>query len=661
MITGKRAFEGSSPASVVGAIMERPAPSIAAVAPPALDRALQRCLAKDADERWQTARDLKAELEWIATAPAATSAASISKRSNIATAAAAVALALVAATLLLLVWSRFRGAPPVSEPLSLDLSLPAGQSFQDMDSPVLAISPDGARIAYCANASKGAPQLYVRELHSYQLTAIPKSDGAISPFFSPDGRWIAFDQDGKLKRVPVTGGVPETIADQSTSGGEWASDGNIYFYPRAFFNLYRLRPGGGPPDKLNVRAGEMSERFPQLLPGGKAVLVTAWNMTGGSFDDAHIVGVRIATGERKQLITGGFAARFVPPDHLIYARAGSLMAVHFDPEALETQGSPVPVINDLLTASQAGAAQFAVSQSGTLVYLSAPAPSPENDLAWIERDGSARPFGLKPQQYQSPRFSPDGQKLALTVRQTNPQIWVYDLGRATLRQMTFGEGENEVPLWSPNGREIAYAANGRKQAVILEVDGSAPERVIASIPDHFHLLSWSPDGKLIAFEKFASGHVEIWMLPVSSGQKPYRILERSAAGQPAFSPSGRLLAYTSRESGSNEVFVTSFPGPGETTQVSKDGGDEPLWSRDGRELFYAHRDVLMRATVSSSPSLSVGKPEVLFSARFLRSPKAGPNYDIAPGNKRFIMATSPQSSGSIQARVVLNWTSRLNQ
>ena len=656
MLSGKRAFEGSSPASVIAAIIERPAPSVADVAPPALDRVLQRCLAKDPENRWQSARDLKAALGWAA-APEFGSAVPAAKDTGprlgrLPWIVAAGIFVLAAALGFTLAGLRNDRAHAI-QPVNLSIALPQGQFVSALESAALAISADGKRVVYHGSGPNGY-QLYLRDLDSFRTTPMPGTQGALNPFFSPDGQWVAFTGQGKLNKVALTGGAVQVICDSfgANGGGAWDSDGNIYFSTGVLSPAFRVSAAGGPPQAITRMEGEEGASWPQLLPGGKTLLKTTW--TTASFDDALIEAVNLSTGQRRVLITGGSAARFVPPDFLIYARAGKLMMARFDPERLEVKNTPVQVLGDLMTVPSSGAPQFDISATGTLVYLSASAGIYENNLDWIERGAKPQSFGIKPGLYQSPRFSPDGRKVALTVRLPSPEIWIYDLNRGTLQQMTFAPGENEIPVWSPDSRQIAYAGNGRKQAYVFPVDGSSPERAIASIPDHFHLDSWSADGSLIALEKYVNRSPEIWMLPTAGNRQPYRYMDHAI--YPAFSPDGHWLAYVSGDLRNYNVYIQRFPGPGERIQVSTEAGLEPVWSRDGRELYFESGDTLFGVDVATTPNLVVGKPEVVYQGHFWHSNIAGPNYDVAPDGKRVLMVDSDPEPELTQIHVVLNWT-----
>lgn len=674
MLTGKMAFSGETVTDTLAAVVRaEPEWSVLPSATPARVRVLlQRCLEKDAKQRLQAIGEARIAIDDVfsgAPQPTSPVLAPVSTpfwhRATLGWAVAAcLAVALAAALAIALAVSR-NGRTGANEPVSLSIDLPQGQSIQASDIAPLAISPDGKRVVYIGVTSDG-PQLYMRELDSFRTTPIAGTQGAINPFFSPDGQWIAFSAGG-LKKVALTGGaVQEVSKAPAPYGGNWGSDDKIYFTTGPISLVSGVPATGGTPQEVITREEtEEGDVWPQLLPGGKALLVTKWSPATASFDDTVIEVVDLSSRKRRVLITGGAGARFVRPNLLVYAHAGSLMTVHFDPVSLELQGTPVGMLGDLITMPASGAAQFNVSDTGTLVYLSGSARRIENNLDWI---GSGmkepQPFGMKPGLYQSPRFSPDGRKVALTVRQPSPEIWIYDLNRGTLQQMTFALGENEVPVWSPDGRQIAYAGNGRNQAYVFPVDGSSPERPIATIPDHFHLHSWSADGSLIAFEKYVNGSPEIWMLPTAGSRQPYRYIDH--AHDPAFSPDGRWLAYVSVSVGASapglqaqNVYIQRFPGPGERIQVSTADGTEPVWSRDGHDLYYEAGDSLFRASVATAPSLVVGKPEVVYQGHFWRSNIVGPNYDVAPDGKRFLMVDSDKELELTQIHVVLNWTSQL--
>jgi Tol biopolymer transport system component len=305
--------------------------------------------------------------------------------------------------------------------------------------------------------------------------------------------------------------------------------------------ILRVSDSGGTPQaatKLQADKGELADFSPDILPDGKTLLFTAFS--GGNIDDGALVAQKIGSDERKVIVTKGADAHFFAPNHLLYMRAGNLMATEFDAGKLETAGSPAVVVQDVLMQPATGLAQYDVSGNGTLIYVNGGKQAVENSLVLAEHDAKVQPLPVKPNLYESPRFSPDGKLLALTVRLPDPDIWVYDIERGALRRITFAPGEDELPVWSPDGKRIAFASNGRQQAFMVAVDGSGQEEPLMKNESHFHLQSWSPDGKLIAYERLgSSGQYEIWMLPLGGDRKPYSYLvSQFHVSQPAFSMDG---------------------------------------------------------------------------------------------------------------------------
>jgi serine/threonine-protein kinase len=368
----------------------------------------------------------------------------------------------------------------------------------------------------------------------------------------------------------------------------------------------------------------------------------------------------LATGERKELVANGFDPRFLPPGYLLYSHAGNVLAVRFDPVKLTVTGDPIPVAQGIVTNSVFGTAQYDVSTNGIFVFIPGGRQSTENNLVWAEHDVKPQPFPVKTNLYESPRFSPDGRQLALTVRFPDPDVWIYDLERGALRRITFAPGEDELPVWSPDGKRIAFASNGRQQAFVIPADGSGQEEPLLKNDSHFHLQSWSPDGKLIAYERLGStARWEIWMLPMEGEHKPYPYLQGQFSElHPAFSPDGKWLAYTSGESGRAEVYVQRFPGPGEKIQVSTDGGIYPVWSRDGRRLIYENSDTLWSVDVTGSPTFSVGKTHVLYQGEIWND-AAGPNYALSPDGKRIVVVERSKDAAESNINVILNWNEEL--
>ena len=682
MLTGKRAFEGSSPASVIAAIMERPAPSIAAIAPSPLDWVLKTCLAKDPDERWQSARDLKLELERIASSSGEASTSTAPSRSRLGRlgwiAAGAFALAFIVAGVLL--YSATRPAPPrplmhLNVEIAPDTPL-ARVAVTSLGGNMLALSPDGARLALTLRGADGKVRLHTRLLNQSQVTPLAGTENAYAPFFSPAGDWIAFFAEGKLKKIAVEGGAAVTLCDAPRgSGASWGDDGNIIAALNNTGVLSRVPSGGGTPvpvTKLN--SGEVTHRWPQVLPGSQAVLFTAAAQLGLSYDDANIEVISLKTGERKTIQRGGFSARYLADatgsngtGHLIYLHETTLFAVPFDPGRLAATGTPTPILEDVSSTGAAGgdfAFAGAPSGPGTFVYLSRKGSLAGWPISWVDSSGKTQPLHAPPGQYFAPRFSPDGKRLAFSMNNgKGADIWVKDLDRDTPSRLSFLPGVNNRPVWTPDGKNIVFQSTNPAAPGLYGIrsDGSGEaKRLTEGKPLLENPFSFSLDGKRLAFHQAGNGgSPDIFTMPVEvdPGRGALRLGKAElflgtpfTEVNPAFSPDGRWLAYASTESGTREVYVRPFPGPGGRWQVSTGGGSLPLWSRDGRELLFETLDQhVMAVSYTSShtaggDTFAAGKPRVWTETR-LRSSGIQSNYDLAPDGKRLAAFVADDANG----------------
>jgi len=679
MLTGKMAFQGETISDTLAAVI-RSEPDwmlLPSDLPRSIRALLLRCLHKDSRQRLQSVGEARIAIENILSGAASETVSSamlpVAAVTEPTTRKSPLPLAIVAALVFVflaigfLLGNLFKRTPaPSASVIRFVIPPPPATSLALGGLHALAISPDGSRVVVRAGSAEG-PRLYLRDLSSTNLVAIPGTEGAQDPIFSPDGQWLAFAAGETFQKISLGGGTPLPIAEsgefrpQYHYGGFWGEDQNIYFYPRLTSPIFRAPASGGSPQpvtKLLSDKGELGHIAPRLIPGTRTLLFTVW--VGGNFDDGPLVAQNLDTGERKTLIPNGFDARFLPPDHLLYARAGNLMLVGLNPKKMELTGAPLTVLQGVDVRPGFGSMQYDVSSNGVLVYIPSAKQTTENTLVWAEHDAKPQPIALKPNLYNSPRFSPDGKQLALTLRLPDPDIWIYDLDRGALRRITFAPGEDELPIWSPDGKRIAFASNGRQQAFVLPADGSGQEESLMKNDTHFHLQSWSPDGNLIAFERLgASGRWEIWMLPMEGDRKPYPYLQGQFPElHPAFSPDGKWLAYTSWESGRAEVYVQRFPGPGEKVQVSTDGGLDPVWARDGHRLVYEGGDTLWAVDVASSPTFRLGNAHVLFQGEIWND-SAGPNYALSPDGKRFVIVERSKDSTESSVNVILNWNAEL--
>ena len=546
---------------------------------------------------------------------------------------------------------------------------PLAESLTGLTVPAVALSPDGAHLAFVAARAGSRQQLYLRSVQQTESMPIPGTEGAETPFFSPDGQWIAFFAGGKLKKAPVNGGTVLTLCDASQGrGASWGSDDTIVFTPNLSSGLFQVSSSGGTPKPLTALQEERSHRWPELLPGGKAVLFTI--AKGGSWDDGQIVVQQIETGERRVLVEGGTYPRYAPTGHLVYVRAGALVAVPFDLARLQLTGTAAPITAGVLMEARDGAAQYSFSRDGTLVYVPSNLGSSERRLVWVNRDGSAAPLGAPPRAYEHPRLSPDGQRVAVSIAGASPNIFLYDIPGNRLTQIT-SEATNTFPVWTPDGKRLAFRSTkaGPWNVFWKPADGAGAAEQLTMSKYLNEASSWSPDGQLLAFtELHPTTRRDLWVLSLKGERKP-RLFLRTPADESAarFSPDGRWLAYASDASGRSEIYVQPFPATGGPTpkgsgtqgdkwQISTGGGREPVWAPSGVEIFYRDGNKMMAADVKTQPSFASSKPRLLFEGHFETALASRANYDVAPDGQRFLMLQAgEQQDTSDQIKVVPNW------
>jgi Tol biopolymer transport system component/tRNA A-37 threonylcarbamoyl transferase component Bud32 len=662
MVTGKRAFDGTSPATVIAAIMERPAPSIGEVAPPTLDRVLKRCLEKDRENRWQSARDLKAELEWIEQNPSEGNCvpAAIARKRPWPWIAAGV-LALVAAGAC---WIAYRSTRPAElKPLvRLEVDLGRDVNLDALGGSDVIISPDGTRIAYL---SRG--HLFTRKLDQPVAAELTITQGATSPFFSPDGQWIGFSASGKLRKISVEGGTEIVLCDTGSSytGDDWGEDGNIIASLRVSGGLSQISAAGGTPMPVTELQGEeKTHRWPQILPGGKAILFTAQNSTVG-FDDGKIEVMTLADHHRKTLQRAATFGRYLGVSggkgYLTYVNRGTLFAVPFDVEKLETSGSPVPVLQQVSYSPMFGSAKLSFSRNGTFLYRSREIDLSRVSIQWLDTDGKTQPLMDKPGLFVSPHLSPDAQRLAVVNNDEMSGIWIYDIQRDTMTPLT-GERNAGHPVWTPDGKYIVYtAAIGISWA---RADGGGKGQSLTESKDFQYPTAFSPDGKRLVFHQMGPQGFDIWILPIEHDEnglkagKAELFLRTTDGGRDAhFSPDGRWIAYSSSESGSEQVYVSGFPDAGRRWQVSSNGGLSPIFARNGKNIFYFDvpgNQIMVASYAVTGDSLVVEKPRVWSkqNVALALSGAVGAQYDVAPDGKRIAVSTYASSTQQGSGRVI---------
>jgi Tol biopolymer transport system component len=692
MVTGRRAFQGKSQLSVASAILEKdptPISTVKPMTPPALDHAIRRCLAKDPEERWQTARDLMLELKWIADsglhAGVPGSVVSRSRLHERMAWGAATALAIVSIFAALGWWRATRTAPQ-HFPMRLSAELPPGARINRFRGSQLAISPDGTLIVVAEQSvPTGDWHLAMRRLDQGQFEPLSGTDHALMPFFSPDGKWVAFFSDGKLKKIAVQGGSPSTLCDApAPRGGSWGDDGNIV----AAFNggssgLVRVSSGGGVPTQVtkpSAEKGEMAHAWPQVLPGGQAVLFTVYN--SAAYDDAEIDVISFKNSERKTLHRGGYFGRYLSSGHLFFLHQDTLWVVPFDLSRLAVTTALQPALEEV-NSNINGGGDFDFSQTGTLVYVSSNAESSfPYSIWWLDSDGQTKPLQVTPGMYENPHFSPDGKRLAyeLAISPAQADIWVKDLERGTTSRLTHLPGRNNAPLWTPDGRGIVFGSTRQAAPGIywIRADGAGEaQRLTDSKTLHLQApRAFSPDGKRLAYVQFGADiHWEIWTAPVEGDPdhpqlgNPVPFLRTSfSETQPAFSPDGQWLAYSSNESGKFELYVRPFPGPGGKWQISTGGGSYPIWSRDGRRLFFLTPDwrIVVANYTGKEGSFAAGKPQAWSQKNLIYLGGNFP-YDLAPDGKHFAVvlnaggATTQEEKSVDSVTVLLNFFDELRR
>ncbi len=672
MATGKKAFSGASQASLIAAILERePAPvsSVQPMTPPALDRAVKTCLAKDPEDRFQTAHDVKLQLQWIAeggsqAGVAAPVAARRRNRERLWMSATILFGALAAALGFVLLRTprepvrvlRSSIAPPPGTTFWLSSSTPGPP----------ALSPDGRKLAFSSRGADGKILLYVRSLDAFEAVALPGTDDAQYPFWSPDSRSIGFFTGGKLKTVEAEGGPPVTVCstDNDPKGGSWSRAGTIVFARGSSTTLSRVPAGGGEPVEVthfDTGRGDDSHRHPRFLPDGKHFLYLARSPRAATEGNAIVV-ASLDGGPEKVLLHSPAETEYAS-GHLIFLRERTLMARPFDPERLAFTGDAFPLAENISFLSLAAAAGvFSTSQNGTLVYQTASEPA-GSKLVWLDRDG--KPLGTlgEPADFVEVALSPDGKRAVATLRDPatgNRDLWVYDVARNLGTRFTFGPLNENSPAWSPDGQWIAYASSrkGREDIYRKAVAGSSEEELLLESKTDKEPVVWSPDGRFLVYSEVGKDtKVDILFLPMDGDRKPRVFLRTPFSEYPAaFSPNGRWLVYGSDESGKFQLYVTSFPTPGRKWQVSREEGAYAYWSQDGKEVIYhAFSGQIWAVEVAErADSLDIGSPKPLF--KLAVAPKAS-GAEIYPtsDHKRFLVLDHGQKASAL-LNLIVNWT-----
>jgi eukaryotic-like serine/threonine-protein kinase len=584
---------------------------------------------------------------------------------------AVLALALIGTLIAL----RQATKAPVARLVELSLQIP-DQQLRLVDGAAVVISPDGARVAYTTRDPKtGRGGLYVRDMDKGTPVLLESARAPGAPFFSPDGQWIGFFGDGKLQKVSVRGGAAIALADVGGSrGGGWGEDGTIIFAKQFTSPLYRVPAAGGESVEvthLDAARTEITHRWPQILPGGKAVLFTA-STDNNFFGRGKVEAAPLSTGVPKIIVENAYFGRYFPGGYLAYVSQGTVFVAPFDAVNLKVTGTAIPVLQGVESDISNGSAQFSVANNGTAVYLSGGGVNHNLNVALLDRKGNSTVLMNDQQDAASPRFSPDGKKLAF--QKGTGSVLVYDFARGTISAVTLGGPGATFPIWTPDGERLTYnhphsTPKGSGQRIYWKrADGTGEEEPLTPEPMlNAYPSSWSPDGKLLLFQRLSEKDgscCEIWTLRIDDKGKPEEPNKFGHGGLPAFSPDGRWVAFTSFESGMPQVYVVPFPGPGGKWQISSDGGTEPRWSKKGHELFYVTSSSSMIEVPYSldKNSFQPGKPQTLFREQMeLRAPFL--SYDVAPDGDHFVVFQFPggRMAATAEPTVVLNWLDQARQ
>ena len=686
MLTGVPAFEEETSTDTLAGILkgEPQWQKLPEETPKNIRVLLRRCLEKDPRRRLHDIADAAIEiretLDLPAVAPPTTTTSleyvrSSSWKKLLALGAVCLFLGIFLGAIASLIQRRSEKQP--IQPIKRFVIYPETSfEFEALWHCALALSRDGKRLAYVEEGRDGRRKIYVRELDEFKARALPGTEGAISPFFSPDGEWIGYVDhfQRKLKKVALKGGEPIILADAvHFRGGSWGADDTIVFSPARGVEkddgLWRISASGGGLRQLtapDLSQGDWGHLWPQILPGGQWILFTSYRLDG-TINRFELYSLR--TGERRTILKGGTYARYVPTGHIVYAENKTLYAVPFDLEKLEAVGSAVPVVQDVITPGS-GSAQFAVSEDGSFACIPVVEHSSELTPVWVDRQGQFTPIaGATPRNYGDVRISPDGQRIAFTIQEgSHFDLWIYDLTRNTLNPQT-SDGNSLFPIWTADGNSLIFASYSLEdpQLIRQSMGGGEPELLVslgrpAGIPvacsrDETEVLLVLSD---LMYPRRDQDMYVVSLDRQDENQQPRPFIQRNHNQRlGVWSRDGKWIAYTSDESGRWEVYVEPYPGPGPKTMVSTEGGFQPVWSRDGKELYFRSGDKVIAATVEMEPEFKVIRIEQLFEGQYLCRVDHR-DYDVAPDG-RFLMIREPEESAPLGIHITLNWFEELKR
>jgi Tol biopolymer transport system component len=682
MVTGQKAFSGKTQASLIGAILHTQPSAVSTVqpmSPPALDRVVARCLAKDPEDRWQTAHDAMLELKWIAGAATGSQAglpAPIAARRRSREKVAWIVAGLLLLGLLAAIPFAIRGLrrdAVAGEVFKLSLVPPEKTAMHPGH---FALSPDGRRLAFVAVAPDGRSLLWVRPLDSLAAEALPGTENGAGPFWSPDSRFIGFFADQKLKKVEAAGGPPQSLcAAPNGRAGTWNREGVIVFAPNPTGALHRVPAEGGesiPVTKLDEARQENSHRHPHFLPDGRRFLYYVRSYR----PENRVVCVgSLDSKDTKRLAGPNAPAAFVRPGFLLYVRdEGALVARRFDSKTLELTGDPVLVAENVRPYDANAPPSFTVAEDGTMALGSGGKAA--RKLVWLDRTGKELGSLEHRGVIIDIRLSPDQKSVAtdhVDPEVGGRQIWVQEFARGVTARFAFGAVSDVSPVWSPDGGRIVFGSDrggtaGINQIYVKASSGAGAEELLFRSSETKFITDWSTDGRFLLFEADTPDRAtrDLWVLPLEGARKPLPYLTTAfneSLGR--FSPDGRWVAYVSDETGRPEVYVQSFPASTGKWKVSSDGGSQPVWRRDGRELFYLsrNRQIHSVAVAPNPATFEAGSPRPLFSmpAFFAAGTGSRFHYDATADGQRFLVSRSWDSETGYTVHVVVNWAAELEK
>ena len=673
MLTGARLFPGETVSDVLAAVLraEIDWKVLPPTVPLEIRRLIARCLERDPKNRLHDIADARITIDEAlrgggdVTASTAASALAGSSSRTSALPWAVAALAVLAA---LAIAIRGPGAEQVESrpPTIFGVLLPPEQFLAKAQSPILDLSADGRTLFFVAEGQESSG-IFRRSFDRRAITRVEGTDGAEHPMVSPDGRWIAFFSRGTLRKVPAEGGTSTVVAQAlAPRGGAWAPDGSIVYAPLYTGGVFRVAASGGTPvpvTKVDVEKGERSHRWPQVLPDGRSVIFTVGNAESpGEYDGSNIDAQRLDTGERKTVLKGARMARYTSLGYLLFQRGSALLAVGFDPRTLTVKGEPFAIQESVGGDSSSGSGYFSVSDQG-VVALAPEASIPKTrGLVLVDRAGRETPIETAPASFFHPRLSPDGSKIAVAIgggSASDDDIYILDVASHRMRRLTFGQGHG-FPTWSLDGKHILFQ-NGRSGETgmgMKAADGSGEDIAILKTSEFQLPDSWHPDGKRLAITD-ATRSIDIRIFDTRPGGKVTPLFASPSAGESAaaFSPDGRYIAYQTTETGTDEVVVETFPPGGGKWQISTGGGSMPVWSHDGRILYFVSGQSLMAVDADTRGVFSPGPPRALFSGPYDLRTVIQRNYDVGPDG-RFVMVKRLVSASTPTELVVLEgWSS----